>query len=419
MLESDLHKVQQKVSDLQRQRQELSMQVRQLTDRSSQNLQQVKSQTFPKSTQGKLGSRIRVSHFEFSFAALGNKKKMQSLWRETDLDTMNIVDHGDSWDEPASTPTSPLYINTDVKQGENDFYNRGIKLSDSTSDDMVQNTNFFPQEKQEIKTVRIVKRESERRQRDRDREKVAVGKYDSVLEEEDTSKPSTIFRANVPKTQSTINLELLPSTLDEIENALSGPDSLSSPNLPQDFPNRQNSRPENTLETNHELSPVFKSEAARQIITEMSIQETPKQPNKRAIPKEKRRHYTAPHNNLIMKSLNQLPTEDSSFEKLGFDSRRARDDLDMERALRQKIDAPDVVRSTLSNKELKYNENTIDNILGTPNKISIPERYIPEQLPQLSAEEQEHRQRKVESIKKMLSDTTIISGSAANTNPGK
>lgn len=53
MLESDLHKVQQKVNDLQRQRQELSMQVRQLTDRSSQNLQQVKSQTFPKSSQGK------------------------------------------------------------------------------------------------------------------------------------------------------------------------------------------------------------------------------------------------------------------------------------------------------------------------------------------------------------------------------
>lgn len=90
----------------------------------------------------------------------------------------------------------------------------------------------------------------------------------------------------------------------------------------------------------------------------------------------------------------------------------------MERALRQRIDAPDVVRSTLSNKELKYNENTIDNILGTPNKISIPERYIPEQLPQLSAEEQEHRLRKVESIKKMLSDT-IISSNSVNLNAGE
>lgn len=59
---------------------------------------------------------------------------------------------------------------------------------------------------------------------------------------------------------------------------------------------------------------------------------------------------------------------------------RARDDLDMERALRPRINAPDVVRSTLSHKELKYNESTIDQLLGTPNKIVIPERYIPEQV---------------------------------------
>lgn len=85
----------------------------------------------------------------------------------------------------------------------------------------------------------------------------------------------------------------------------------------------------------------------------------------------------------------------------------------MERALRQRTDTPDVVRSTMSSRELKYNENTIDNILGTPNKITIPERYIPEQLPQLSAEEQRQRLRKVESIKKMLSDTTILSSSSS------
>ncbi|KAJ8939956.1 hypothetical protein NQ318_006137 [Aromia moschata] len=163
-----------------------------------------------------------------------------------------------------------------------------------------------------------------------------------------------------------------------------------------------------------ELSPVFKSEAARQIITEMSVHDMPKQSNRRAVPKEKRRHYTAPHNNLIMKSFHQLPTDNNAFNKMVLNNRRARDDLDMERALRQRIDAPDVVRSTLSNKEFKYNESTIDNILGTPNKISIPERYIPEQLPQLSAEEQEYRLRKVESIKKMLSDTALISSSSAN-----
>jgi lambda repressor-like predicted transcriptional regulator len=59
---------------------------------------------------------------------------------------------------------------------------------------------------------------------------------------------------------------------------------------------------------------------------------------------------------------------------------RARDDLDMERALRPRINAPDVVRSTLSHKELKYNESTIDQLLGTPNKIIIPERYVPEKV---------------------------------------
>lgn len=42
MLESDLQRVQQKVGDLQKQRQELSLQVRQLTDRSNSLQQQIK-----------------------------------------------------------------------------------------------------------------------------------------------------------------------------------------------------------------------------------------------------------------------------------------------------------------------------------------------------------------------------------------
>lgn len=54
-------------------------------------------------------------------------------------------------------------------------------------------TGIIPREKQEIKTVRIVKRESERRQRDRDRSgnigipigNVAVAKRVSVIEEND------------------------------------------------------------------------------------------------------------------------------------------------------------------------------------------------------------------------------------------
>lgn len=324
---------------------------------------------------------------------------MPSLWRETDLDTMNIIDHGETWENPQNPPTTPLYIHTDLKQNN---------TLDSASDDTSQNCSTH-QEKQEIKTVRIVKRESERRQRDR--EKTVTGKWDPLFEEDDSSQNSSLLfcPASFQKTQSTSNLE---SASPENGKTLSRATSMSSPSV------QQSSFSEDDSLGKLELSPVFKSEAAKQIITELSVQDGKKQVNRRSVPKEKRRHHTAPHNNLIMKSLNQLPTDDSEFDKALVNTKRARDDLDMERALRQRIDAPDVVRSTLSNKELKYNENTIDNILGTPNKIRIPERYIPEQLPQLSAEEQEHRLRKVESIKKMLSDT-IITSNTVNLASGK
>ncbi|XP_011705953.1 PREDICTED: uncharacterized protein LOC105461165 [Wasmannia auropunctata] len=146
-----------------------------------------------------------------------------------------------------------------------------------------------------------------------------------------------------------------------------------------------------------QLSPVFKSEAAKQIIKEMTEKRV-EGPRRRQIPREKRRHYT------VSSSKPVLDLEDT-FSKMGMG--RARDDLDMERALRPRINAPDVVRSTLSHKELKYNESTIDQLLGTPNKIVIPERYIPEQTPELTAEEQEQRLKKAEAIRKMLSETTV------------
>lgn len=85
----------------------------------------------------------------------------------------------------------------------------------------------------------------------------------------------------------------------------------------------------------------------------------------------------------------------------------------MEVALRPRINAPDVVRSALGPRE-KISENTIDNLFGAPNKILIPERYIPEQAPELSPEEKKRRQEKVEAIKKMLSEnTSTISGNVS------
>lgn len=62
MLESDLQRVQQKVGDLQRQRKELSMQVRQLTDRSNNLQQQIKPLSNSiHNNQGKLKSS---SHYQ-------------------------------------------------------------------------------------------------------------------------------------------------------------------------------------------------------------------------------------------------------------------------------------------------------------------------------------------------------------------
>uniref|UniRef100_A0ABD2W9F8 PH domain-containing protein n=1 Tax=Trichogramma kaykai TaxID=54128 RepID=A0ABD2W9F8_9HYME len=159
-------------------------------------------------------------------------------------------------------------------------------------------------------------------------------------------------------------------------------------------------------------STIFKSEAAKQIIKEMSDKKPESSSNdgpvklrKRQVPREKRRHYT------VSSSQPNIDLEDA-FTKMGMG--RARDDLDMERALRPRINAPDVVRSTLSHKELKYNESTIDSLLGAPNKIFIPERYVPEKTPELSAEEKEQRLKKAESIRKMLSETTVTSADGAD-----
>lgn len=57
---------------------------------------------------------------------------------------------------------------------------------------------------------------------------------------------------------------------------------------------------------------------------------------------------------------------------------RSVDDADMERALRGA--APDVVRSALPPHALRLADNTIDQLLAAPQKILIPERYIPEKV---------------------------------------
>ena len=60
---------------------------------------------------------------------------------------------------------------------------------------------------------------------------------------------------------------------------------------------------------------------------------------------------------------------------------RACDDLDMEQALKTDgLCTPDVIKSALDHKSegSKISETTIDSLFGAPDKIYIPERYIPD-----------------------------------------
>merc|ERR1719445_2041170 len=90
---------------------------------------------------------------------------------------------------------------------------------------------------------------------------------------------------------------------------------------------------------------------------------------------------------------------------------RAIDDLDMEQALRNNADGglctPDVIKSALDPKSegSKISETTIDRLFGVPDKIVIPERYIPDtDMDNLTPEERQVRLKKADSIRRMLAE---------------
>ena len=116
------------------------------------------------------------------------------------------------------------------------------------------------------------------------------------------------------------------------------------------------------------MSPVFKSAAARAIIEEE--RKAPMIIPKAGGRKSKKRHMTITSSHPSV--LEALNAHEAKIE-----ARRSRDDLDMERVLKPR-DAPDVVRSTYSKKDAKISVSTIDNLFGVPDKINIPERYIPD-----------------------------------------
>ncbi|XP_048007214.1 uncharacterized protein LOC125242419 isoform X5 [Leguminivora glycinivorella] len=443
MLEDEVSRVQQLVSALQRQRQELSRAVRHLTQQSQ---------------------ALQTTH-----DSLPGKRRPTSSWQETNLDTGHTTDHGNSdydYDmgsgvmSPGNYESSnmdvPLYV--DTRGGGNDV------MSPMTSEEMQNGgfANLSNVEKQEIKTVRIVKRESERRQRDRERSLQPMSDWpsnnitanlDQFLEEELIQSSNYSRASSVPRTDFSKFEEYYSKPQPaEPPNYLRLNDKMSSMELSPKYPsspslsNYDYSRDISSLSSSYnrsyeksgydktisistqylnsptdsartltndplsktssigsltrshmELSPIFKSEAAKQIITEMSG-DVPRNGSlhRRQVPKEKRRHYTAPHH-LSAKTLNEMPKEAYNQDKLG----RSLDDADMERALRA---PPDVVRSALAPPQ-RY-ADSIDQLLAAPQKILIPERYIPEKPPELSPEEQQKRQEKVESIKKMLSGST-------------
>ncbi|XP_069361835.1 uncharacterized protein kmr isoform X5 [Maniola hyperantus] len=440
MLEDEVTRVQQLVSALQRQRQELSRAVRHLTQQSH---------------------ALQITH-----DSMPGKRHPMSSWQETNLDTGHTIDHGHSeYDYDMTGPVmppghygpsveTPLYVDTRAP---------GMDVASPLNSEDMQHTafgNLSNVEKQEIKTVRIVKRESERRQRDRERSLQPLSDWSSTnitanidqFLEEELVQPINNYRASsLPRTDYSKYEEYYakpqntepPNYLGLNDNNMQqSPKYPSSPSLsnydysrdisslsssyhktydrsagydrtislstqylnsPTDSsrtltndPMSKTSSIVSLNRSNMELSPIFKSEAAKQIITEMSGEPKNGSLHRRQVPKEKRRHYTAPHH-LSAKTLNEMPKDVYNQDALG----RSLDDADMERALRGA--APDVVRSALPARRLP---DSIDQLLAAPQKIIIPERYIPEKPPELSPEEQQKRQEKVESIKKMLTSSS-------------
>ncbi|XP_063704263.1 myosin-13 isoform X2 [Culicoides brevitarsis] len=358
ILESELRRVQVLVADMQRQRQDLSFAVRQLTDNSNSLYDQL--------------------------------KKRSDAWSETDLDE-NINARNKSFnysDQNERSLTSDL--------------------------DIQSFSNLSLQDKQEIKTVRIVKREAEKRQRDREKTDKSIQILDDVLKEElnvlqeynqtrNRSQSGDLSSKGIPLVSSTNPFK---SSFDQSVNLADKEDY----SYLVDFSENNNQGVTvKSQKNNVDLGPIYQSEAAKQIITEMSHNmDNNAETQRRLIPREKKRHNTVPHH--VNAEFLELMLSTSEPKKNAKNS-RALDDIDIEVALRPRVNAPDVVKSAISQRE-KISENTIDKLFSTPDKIFIPERYIPENEElELTPDEQLRRKAKVESIKKMLSETPSCSDS--------
>lgn len=254
ILESELRRVQVLVADMQRQRQDLSFAVRQLTDNSNSLYHQLRQRSDTKCP-----------------------------WSETDIDLENIE--------------REKIINFDT-------YSK--KDRDISHDSNNQSfSNSILQDKQEIKTVRIVKREAEKRQRDREKTDKSIQHLDDVLKEEFNvlqeynqnrlRSQSREFGLNDVKSFNSTNpFKVTKSSERAIDLYENQDDSYLV-----SFTDSEKHRSDNSVKSqrgNVDSSVVYQSEAAKQIITEMSSNvDCTTGTQKRLIPKEKKRHNTAPH----------------------------------------------------------------------------------------------------------------------------
>lgn len=403
VLETELRRVQNMVGDMQRQRQELSQAVRQLTENSQTLYQQIKPAKDHLS-----GSQSSLAATTPSSSHIKKNRSNSTSWAETDLDSMYSIDHGllaSSMDNLSlSQSTTPLYIDTgsvnssSILNFSSSSKNDGtrslqhneleqMELSGMDSDDMLENSvfsNLTGQEKAEPKTVRIVKRESERRHRDRERGNVAnsVHNLDHVTEEEaqfieDFNRSKSLPRSYLdtqelytqPESKSDRMMQhqssaspmyssspaipikytdyysmhsnpqqQYPVSMSNVDTFMqrnqpqpsyigqSAPEAVNSKNpfhmymTPEPQPAvhstgmRQKTESIQSLtKAIGSLSPVFQSEAARQIITEMSEESHEKIPlaqkKKRATARDSRRYMTAPSNTLNAKSMQNIQSE--------------------------------------------------------------------------------------------------------------
>jgi len=254
----------------------------------------------------------------------------------------------------------------------------------------------------EVKTVRMVKRDSKERSRSQESPVAPIpprGNYQNVHDflnachEQEPSEESVNYnlKANtLPRTVDSVPKESPPSRSstmrlydymgkkkEERSNSVSAYErlfgssretSLSPPESPSKRMIRGSSG-ESSLSPI--MSPVFKSDAAKEIIQEVGVGTNG---HRKILRRSKKRSMTITSSHPAM-----LEALQNHNEKI---SARSRDDLDMEQALGPRgLSTPDVIKSALNKNEAagaKINTNAIDNLFGAPDKIVIPERYVPD-----------------------------------------